>query len=195
MSIFDVVVDNDQITVLGPPSSLDVAIDIGQQGIRGSKVFAGSGNPNSYSFGSTELIDGDLFLNTSTGSTYGWLYRYTPKPSGDQWDSTLRLQTPLYAGTSSVIFTSGQGTVSIPTSSIIPADMTIPNDDNFIIQITPISNDILIYGIDPDAKGVVGSNFVFTINARKYNTSATGYSNLLQLASSTYNFNIQITVV
>ena len=163
MSIFDVVVNNDQITVLGPPASLDVAIDIGQQGVRGSKVFAGSGNPNSYNFGSIQLIDGDLFLNTSTGSTYGWLYRYTPKPSGDQWDSVLKLQTPLYAGTHDVVFSSGKGTVSIPTSSIIPTGINIPNDNNFIIQLTTISTNVLMYSIDPVSKGVVGSNFVFKI--------------------------------
>lgn len=195
MSIFDVIVDNDQITVLGPPASIDVAVDIGQQGIRGSKVFAGSGNPNVYNFGSTELIDGDLFLNTSTGTEYGWLYRYSPQPSGDQWSSLLRLQTPIYSATHAVIFSSGQGTVSIPKLNLIPANMTTPNDANFIIQITPISDDILMYGIDPDDKGISGSNFVFTINARKYNTSATGYSDLLQLANSTYNFNVSITII
>ncbi len=195
MSIFDVVVNTDEITVLGPPASLDLAVDIGQQGVRGSKVFSGSGTPNTFNFGSIELIDGDLFINTSTGSTYGWLYRYTPKPSGDQWDSVLRLQTPLYAGSHNVVFTAGQGTVTIPTSSIIPTGMNIPGDDNFIIQLTSISDDILIFSIDPDNKGVVSSNFIFTINAKKYNSAATSYSDLFQVATSIYEFNVQITVV
>lgn len=195
MSIFDVIIDNDEITVLGPPAALDVAVDVGQQGIRGSKIFAGSGNANVFNFGSLEIIDGDLFINTSTGPEYGWLYRYNPKPSGDQWDSLLRLQIPIYTETHSVVFTAGQGTVTIPTANILPTGMTIPNDDNFIIQLSAISDDILIFSIDPDNKGVVSSNFQFTINAKKYNTSATGYADLFQAATSTYDFNIQITVV
>ena len=33
-AIFDVVVDNEELNVLGPPSQIDVSVDIGQQGVR-----------------------------------------------------------------------------------------------------------------------------------------------------------------
>jgi hypothetical protein len=61
------VVNTDEITVLGPPASIDLQVDIGPQGERGSLIFAGPGEPTSGS-GSVAFINespklGDLFIN------------------------------------------------------------------------------------------------------------------------------------
>jgi hypothetical protein len=42
----DVLLSNDDITVLGPPNTVEVLVDIGPTGTRGSQVFVGIGDPN-----------------------------------------------------------------------------------------------------------------------------------------------------
>ena len=43
----EVLVNTDDITVLGPPAQVNVQLDIGATGNRGSQIFVGTGNPNS----------------------------------------------------------------------------------------------------------------------------------------------------
>ena len=51
----NVVLSNDDLTVLAPPDSVDVLVDIGPQGTRGSKVFVGVGEPN------PQTLNGTIF--------------------------------------------------------------------------------------------------------------------------------------
>ena len=41
----DVLLNNDDITVLGPPETVELLVDIGPTGTRGSQVFVGVGDP------------------------------------------------------------------------------------------------------------------------------------------------------
>ena len=45
----DVVLSNDDLTVLAGPPTIELLVDIGPTGTRGSKFFVGIGNPNSLS--------------------------------------------------------------------------------------------------------------------------------------------------
>ena len=118
-AIFDVVVDNAELSVLGPPSQIDLAVDIGQQGVRGTKVFAGSGDPNTLVVPFvTNPLDADLYINVAGGGSYGWLYQY----DGSTWNSLLRMQPPVYSATYALTASVGAGTFSIPLSSIVPVN-------------------------------------------------------------------------
>ena len=37
----DIVLSNEDITILGPPSTIELSVDIGPQGDRGSQIFVG----------------------------------------------------------------------------------------------------------------------------------------------------------
>lgn len=187
MNVFDVVVNTDDIVVLGSPSVIDVALDIGEQGVRGSTFYAGSGDPNGLDLSALELISGDVFINTSTASGYGWLYIYNPKIVGDQWDQVLRLQPPQYASLVSGTFTAGSATLSIPLSNIIPADITVVSESNIIPTITPINSNIVAASIV--SKTINGSNFEFIVKAASFN--GTTWSNL----TGSHSFSVHITVV
>jgi hypothetical protein len=85
------VVNTDEITVLGPPASIDLQVDIGPKGERGSLIFAAPGEPTSGS-GSVAFINespklGDLFINNDTNSLdYGSIYQRTAVPGNpDTW--------------------------------------------------------------------------------------------------------------
>jgi hypothetical protein len=79
------------LDVYGGPASIDVSLDYGPQGERGSKIFIGNGNPEE------ELEDedvkiGDFFINTLQGDPfYGWLYAYVPSVTGAAWETALAL--------------------------------------------------------------------------------------------------------
>jgi hypothetical protein len=58
----EVLVNTDDITVLGPPPVVNVQLDIGATGIRGNKVFVGTGSPNSFTSNGT-IFNQTLYLN------------------------------------------------------------------------------------------------------------------------------------
>ena len=57
----EVLVNTDDITVLGPPPVVNVQLDIGATGVRGSKVFVGTGTPNSLTT-NNQIFNQDLVL-------------------------------------------------------------------------------------------------------------------------------------
>ena len=92
------VVNTDEIVVLGPPASIDVQVDIGPKGDRGSLIFAAPGEP--VGSGSVAFLNdtpqlGDLFINSDTNSLdYGSIYQYTAVP-GDEDTWTFILESGL----------------------------------------------------------------------------------------------------
>ena len=87
-----VVFTNDDVTVLAPPPVVEVLVDIGPQGVRGSQFFVGVGNPNSVDIGQTVNLN-DLYINTSPGGELGYLYQYVSEPGGDTWVQVLDIYT------------------------------------------------------------------------------------------------------
>lgn len=96
-STLDVVIQQDDLIVLGPPSTLDVSVDIGPKGDRGSTFFTGSGDPNTLSLSEFETIHGqapvfgDIYLRIDFGEDYGKFYSYTAVPGGVQWSPIIDL--------------------------------------------------------------------------------------------------------
>lgn len=194
MAIFDVIVNTDDLVVLGPPEIIELSVSIGQQGQRGSTFYAGSGSPNDpvvYEsvFGSEITpIFGDVFINYATGNEYGWLYVYNPKIVGDQWDQVLKLEQPIYAKTHSVSFIGGSGTLSIPLTDILPVDFVEEDPEKYIVVSTPIFTDPVSLSIN--SKTISGSNLQIVFGAVKY-SSATWAA----LNSESLNISLNITVV
>jgi hypothetical protein len=173
MSIFDVLLDTSDIVVLGPPQQIDLSLDVGSQGERGSRFFVGTGNPNSPGvFPSGEIpILGDVFLNASTGAEFSWLYVYVQSPSGNIWQPALRLQPGFYNRHIDATFnSSGISTILVPISEISP-DSSIIDVNRYVIQITPVfyNNPISLV---INSKSVVGENLQFIVEAIEYESSS-----------------------
>lgn len=192
MTIFDVVVNTDDLVVLGPPDVIDLAVSIGQQGNRGATFYVGAGSPNNSAisiniFGeSITPIAGDIFINTALGSEYGWLYIYNPKIVGDQWDQILKLQPPIHAVKKNAVFSSGVSTISIPLSDIV-ASSTGLTSDNFIVTVTPNYSDPVVLTIN--SKSIVSTNLNINIEGVKFVSSTWSQLN------ETIGVEINITVV
>lgn len=135
----EVIFNNDDVTVLGPPEFLNVQVDVGPTGLRGSQIFVGTGNPNSISIGQTPLLN-DLFINNRTGSEYSYLYQYVSRPGGNTWIPVLKVNPTIYSGIYTVDFSNGSGQVKIPLVNIIETSGVTVSASNFAIQFS-IGND------------------------------------------------------
>lgn len=182
MSVFDVVLNTDEITVLSTPTQIDVAFDYGPQGERGSKIFAGPGNPNiDISWGSIELLPYDLFINISANSKFSWLYQYVSKPTGFTWEAILKLQPSIFSKKVQTTFDgSGLTTISIPLSDIV-SDTTYTDPEKYIVQITPATTNPVALTIN--SKSVVSTNLNIVVEAVTYSSptwsALTGAQNLM----------------
>lgn len=171
-SIFDVVVNTDDLVVLAPPTVIDVGVDFGPQGQRGATFYAGSGNPNDASvaenvFGDIIVpVEGDIYVNTAAGANYGWLFIYNPKISGDDWDQVLRLNPPIYTRNVEETFTTGITTMSIPVADIIPPGVVVSSPYSYVVNLTPISLDPVVLTIN--SQTISGPNLLITIEGIKY---------------------------
>ena len=141
MADITTLVSNEDITVLGPPSYVDVLVDVGPPGIRGSQVFVGTGNPNdpNTEIGQTPELN-DVFINNVTGNEYSWMYQYVSVPGGNTWTPILKVNPTIYSLTESVTFTAGTGSVGVPISDIIELGSASLTAANFSIQFS-VGND------------------------------------------------------
>lgn len=187
------IVSTDSITVFGPPEVIELGLDVGAPGQRGSLIYTGSGDPNVNTgvFVNEPAIVGDLYLRTDFGSDYGVVYQYGVTPTGNEWSSVLKFQPVTYSVIEPLVFTSGSATVSIPVNDIYtdaPATLTA---SNFSIQMTaehdkPVSFSIVNKGLVTTST----RSLVFDVIATEQ-TYATGLADLV----GTVDFNITINVL
>jgi hypothetical protein len=175
----DVLLSNDDITVLGPPAVVELLVDIGPTGTRGSQVFVGVGDPNSIEIGQTPLLN-DLFINTSPGGELGYMYQYVSEPGGDTWIKVLDLNPAIYSINYEAIFSAGTTSITIPISDIVDVTGSPLTADNFNVQhsithTNPIASSISIPALVGD-----GSNLVVDITAVEY-SSESGPAEWLEL--------------
>lgn len=167
-----VLVSNDDLTVLGSPEVVELLVDIGPTGTRGSKFFVGIGNPNDPGvLTGQEILLNDLYINTSPGSDYGYLYQYIAKPGGNSWVQVLKINPTIFPYTHETTFSSGDGQIVIPISSI--TTQTSLSAENFNIQynisnVKPVSSSISIVEI-------LGTDLVINLKAIEYDA---GWSDL-----------------
>ena len=186
MTVFDVLVETNDVVVLGPPTTIDILTDVGPKGDRGSRFFVGSGNPNVTGVipQGQDLALGDVFVNSSTASQYAWLYIYIQTPSGNSWVPALRLQPSIYSINSGILFNSeGEGTVSIPIANIV-SDVTILDVERYVCQVSTINN--LPVAMSITNKNILGPNLNIFVKGVEYD--GTDWSNLEGIV------NLEVTV-
>lgn len=140
----NVLLNNDDVTVLGPPETVELLLNIGPQGIRGNKIFVGSGDPNSLTSNDTifgqELELNDIYINAAPGTNYSYMWQYISGPSTNIWTQVLRINPTIYSANYEIEFTAGTGSgvgessVVIPISSIVTVSGTPLTAANFNVQ-------------------------------------------------------------
>ena len=126
-----VVLNNDSLTVTGPPEMIAVSTDFGAKGDPGSQIYFGVGDPNEVSIGFTPVLN-DVYINASPDANYSYMYQYVSEPGGNVWIKVLRINPALYSKIYTTTFTSGSGSVQVPVSDITTA--TGLTSESFSIQ-------------------------------------------------------------
>lgn len=129
----EVLVNTDDITVLGPPAEVKVQLDIGATGNRGSQVFVGTGNPNEITIGQTPILN-DLYINNAPGDEYSYLYQYISSLGTNTWVPILKVNPTIYSANHQQEFISGSTTIIIPIASIVQITGTPLTAENFSIK-------------------------------------------------------------
>ena len=128
----DYVLQTTDLDVFGGPTSLDISTDFGKTGDRGTRVWVGTGAPETV-LTTQDIALYDLYINTNTvDQYYSWLYQYVPEVGNPTWVRVLKLNPQQHSKISLVTFSAGEGTLDIPTS-LITQDTNIIADQ-FIVR-------------------------------------------------------------
>ena len=176
----DVLLNTEDVVVLGPPETIDVLIDIGPQGTRGSKIIVGSGEPNALTssgviLGQT-LILNDMYINTAPGADYGYMYQYVSQPGTNAWVSVLKVNPAIYSSIRTVSFTSGSGSTTIPISDIVTVAGSPLTASNFNVQFQIEGANPIASSMEIPVLAGAGTNLVINFDAIEY--SGGTWSNL-----------------
>jgi hypothetical protein len=169
----NVLMSNDDITVLGPPEIIELLVDVGPAGVRGSQTFVGIGNPNTTNIGQTP-IENDLYINAGPGADYSYLYQYVSQPGGLTWVKVLKMNPVLYNSLQTTTYTSGSASITIPLSIIIENPGAGITANNFSVQYSIVNENPVASSIS--STSVVGTDFI--INFKAVESSSGTWANL-----------------
>lgn len=169
MANLSIPVNTDDLAIIAPPDTIEVSVDIGPTGQRGSKVFVGSGDPNTKSF-TEDIYLNDLYINISPGTDYSYMYQYVSVPGSDQWETVLKVNPALHARLDTTIdFSTGTATITVPISSIVTVTGSPLVASDFNIQYSIQHSNVTTSSISNVQ--VSGSNLVITLDAMEYSGS------------------------
>jgi len=168
----DVLLNTEDVVVLGPPETIDVLVDIGPQGTRGTKFIVGSGEPNGQTssgvlLGQT-LILNDMYIDVSPGVDYGYMYQYVSQPGGNTWTQVLKINPAIYSAVETVAFTSGAGSITIPISNIVTVSGSPLTASNFSVQFQIEGANPIASSMEIPALAGAGTNLVINFDAVQY---------------------------
>lgn len=129
------------LNILGGPSKIDVSVDYGQRGDRGSLILYGQGKPYVVDLPETASLY-DMYVNLlPSDDEYQHVYQYINTPSGLAWTSLFKLQANTYSNNQELSFVDGSVEVWIPVSSVTGADNPLSSitSGNFNVQYSIVS--------------------------------------------------------
>lgn len=166
MPSIDVILEQPDLVVLGGPTAIELQLDTGATGTRGSLIYVGAGLPSSSTIPNySSILPGDLYINVAQGSNYSWLYQYLVKPSGSTWEPILSLNPSLYNAVYEVEYVAGEATIAIPIANISSTTTSL-TADNFAVgfsyeNVNPVAGSL-------KSKQIDSGNLVLTFTAVEF---------------------------
>lgn len=132
----EIILTTEDLVVLGGPETINVEVDFGPQGDRGSLIFVGNGKPDLVDIGQTPNIF-DLYINLlTTDDEYLMVYQYVDVLGALQWQMLTKLIPNTYVTNQSINF-STVNYCHIPISNIVdPSYVGSAEASNFNVQAT-----------------------------------------------------------
>jgi hypothetical protein len=122
----DILLTTDDLAVLGGPETVNVEVDFGATGSRGTQIYAVSGQPNNSNTYIPETPKVyDIAINISpTDDEYQFVYQYI----SNSWTPLFKLVSNFYSKNyTDISFASGEWTVLIPVNAITSSSVTAAN--------------------------------------------------------------------
>jgi hypothetical protein len=146
----DVLLASDNITVLGGPSRLDVDLNVGASGTRGSLFFVGTQNPSTLTSSQdfpTPPVFFDIFINANASSEdYLQAYQYVSQDGEPVWVETFKLRQDVYRINKVLDFENGSSSVDINLSELgldtVPFESETNSSAYFNVQATLSGSEI-----------------------------------------------------
>lgn len=193
----DSIVAVDTVTLIGGPAKVDVNLDFGPQGSRGSLILYGLGKPSTlpakdFSF-TPQLLDWYINLKT-TDSEYQFLYQYQNKDGIAQWVKVFKIIPNVYNVNKTVTFTNGVATtnlrISNTTAPLLGAGSPSLNAhvDVQTANLYPIATNFA-FGTPTFDQGTQEYVLPITISAATLNSS-TGWGGLSGSATANISINV-----
>lgn len=137
----NVLLSNDDLSVLGGPETVNVEVDFGPEGTRGSQIFVNTGKPVIGGDGLTALAPDcqlfDLYINIlSSDDEYQYVYQLQNVLGTATWVKLFKLVSNIYSKNyTTVSFVNGEASINIPVAEILPSDFVgTASSENFNIQ-------------------------------------------------------------
>jgi hypothetical protein len=199
----DAVVSAIDLTVFGGPTSIDVDVDFGTQGERGSRIFGVIEDPRLLN--TPKPVDAKVFdiaINVTPGTgTYLTFFQKTGSGAED-WIPMTELFPNIYSAKEEVQFSAGTATFDIILNEVFTIEDGNYDVERFSIQHT-------IENVEPGqprfavsssislAVNAVGPNFVLTItiNAIEYNPTGNNGQPIWLNVSGPRTLHVLATVV
>jgi hypothetical protein len=193
----DVIVSQENLTVIGGPSKVNLELDFGPQGPRGSNFFTGLTDPDT--FFTQEVINllkpqqYDLYINVNESSVdYGKVYQYRYADNTFQWVYTAVLLIGPAGPTGPTGLTGPPGADSTVPGPTGPqglqgiqgeeGPMGVPGDNgkNFIV-----SGSVELIEDLPEENNSIGDVYYVEENGNSYVWDGTEWDNIGQLTGPT----------
>lgn len=109
----DVLLSTVDLDVFGGPTTVDVSVDFGQTGQRGSRIWSGSLTPELALVGQDIQLY-DYYINTNTGQVYSYILEV----GSPQWVPFFSLTLPQYSAIIPVEFVGGVTQIDLPLALV-----------------------------------------------------------------------------
>jgi hypothetical protein len=138
----DVLLDTQDIRVLGGPSIVNLELDFGKEGARGSEIYAGYGKPVGNNLPPSFQLR-DLYINIEpSDDEYSCVYQYVtnvadPDAPSDDWVIILRIIPLTFNINTNLQFVDGVAMFALPLSNLIsPEALSQITEEIINVQVT-----------------------------------------------------------
>lgn len=157
----DILLSSDDLAVLGGPETVNVEVDFGAAGDRGSQIFTNLGKPTNVLAPNAQLFD--LYINIlSTDDEYQYVYQLQNVLGTDTWVKLFKLVSNIYSRNYTIPdFVDGVWDKNIPVIDIVPTDFVgTVTASNFNIQYSilnqnPIASSLTVNEIETSGGALV----------------------------------------
>jgi hypothetical protein len=182
----DVVLATDDLAILGGPESINVEVDFGPTGDRGSQIFSNVGKPVIGGNGLTALAPDcqlfDLYINIlATDDEYQYVYQLQNVLGTNTWVKLFKLVSNIYSKNyTSTSFVNGVWSMNVPVSEIVPSDFVgSVQAENFNIQYSVLNQNPLASSISVGEINTSNGERVLPITIKSSELLDGSFSNLL----------------